>query len=59
MRSRMPFGARAAFTAVVALLTFAPAAMAVDEVNTKKLRKAVTVSGILQSRAGAAADREP
>ncbi len=47
MRSRMPFGARAVFTAVVALLTFAPAAMAVDEVNTKKLRKEVTVSGIL------------
>ena len=35
------------FTAVVALLTFAPAAMAVDEVNTKKLREDVTVNGIL------------
>ena len=47
MRFRMPFGARAAFTAVLAFLTFAPAAMAVDEVNTKKLRKDVTVNGIL------------
>ena len=47
MRFRMPFGARAAFTAVLALLTFAPAAMAVDEVNTKKLRDNVTVNGIL------------
>ena len=29
------------------LLTFAPSAMAVDEVNTKKFREAVTVNGIL------------
>ena len=49
MRFRMPFGARAAFIAVLAFLTFAPAAMAaVDEVNTKKLRQNVTVNGILQ-----------
>jgi Zn-dependent M28 family amino/carboxypeptidase len=45
----MPFGARAAFVAVLAFLTFAPAAVAaVDEVNTKKLRQNVTVNGILQ-----------
>ena len=49
MRFRMPFGARAAFVAVLAFLTFAPAATAaVDEVNTKKLRQNVTVNGILQ-----------
>ena len=48
MRFRMPFGARAAFAAVLALLTFAPAAMAVDEINTKKLREDVTVNGILE-----------
>ena len=47
MRFRMPFGARAAFVAVLAFLTFAPAAMAIDEVNTKKLRQNVTVNGIL------------
>ena len=49
MRFRMPFGARAAFVAVLAFLTFAPAAVAaVDEINTKKLRQNVTVNGILQ-----------
>jgi len=49
MRFRMPFGARAAFVAVLAFLTFAPAATAaVDEINTKKLRQNVTVNGILQ-----------
>ena len=47
MRFRMPFGARATLVAVLALLTFVPAAMAVDEVNTKKLRENVTVNGIL------------
>ena len=49
MRFRMPFGARAAFVAVLAFLTFAPAAVAaVDEINTKKLRQNVTINGILQ-----------
>ena len=38
---------RATLVAVLALLTFAPAAMAVDEVNTKKFRKDVTVNGIM------------
>jgi Zn-dependent M28 family amino/carboxypeptidase len=38
---------RATLVAVLALLTFAPAAMAVDEVNTKKFRQDVTVNGIL------------
>jgi Zn-dependent M28 family amino/carboxypeptidase len=40
--------AAAACAGVVALLTFVPAASAVDEVNTKKFRDQVTVSGILQ-----------
>jgi len=47
MRSRMPFGVRATLVAVLALFTFAPAAMAVDEVNTKKFRDSVTVNGIM------------
>ena len=38
---------RATLVAVLALLTFAPAAMAVDEVNTAKFRKDVTVNGIM------------
>jgi len=38
---------RATFVAVLGLLLFAPAAMAVDEVNTKKLRDNVTVNGIM------------
>jgi Zn-dependent M28 family amino/carboxypeptidase len=47
MRSRKPFGVRATLVAAFALLTFAPAAMAVDEIDTKKFRDDVTVSGIL------------
>ena len=58
MRSRMPFGARAVFTAVLALLTFAPAAMAVDEVNTKKLRQERHRQRDPGARACAPADRE-
>ena len=38
---------RATLVAVLALLTFAPAAMAVDEVNTSKFREDVTVGGIM------------
>jgi Zn-dependent M28 family amino/carboxypeptidase len=38
---------RATLVAVLALLTFAPAAMAVDEVDTAKFRKDVTVNGIM------------
>ena len=38
---------RATLVAVLALLTFAPSAMAVDEVNTKKFRQDVTVNGIM------------
>jgi Zn-dependent M28 family amino/carboxypeptidase len=38
---------RATFVAVLGLLMFAPTAMAVDEINTKKLRDNVTVSGIM------------
>ena len=38
---------RATFVAVLGLLLFAPAAMAVDEINTKKFRDNVTVNGIM------------
>ena len=38
---------RATLVAVLALLTFAPSALAVDEVNTKKFRQDVTVNGIM------------
>ena len=38
---------RATLVAVLALLTFAPSALAVDEVNTSKFRKDVTVGGIM------------
>jgi Zn-dependent M28 family amino/carboxypeptidase len=38
---------RATLVAVLALLTFAPAASAVDDVNTAKFRKDVTVGGIM------------
>jgi Zn-dependent M28 family amino/carboxypeptidase len=38
---------RATLVAVLTLLTFAPAAMAVDDVNTKKFRQDVTVNGIM------------
>jgi hypothetical protein len=38
----------AAVAAMVAALVLSPAASAVDEVNTKKLRKGVTTAGILQ-----------
>ncbi len=38
---------RATFVAVLGLLLFAPAAMAVDEINTKRFRDAVTVNGIM------------
>jgi Zn-dependent M28 family amino/carboxypeptidase len=38
---------RATLVAVLALLTFAPSALAVDEVNTAKFRKDVTVNGIM------------
>ena len=38
---------RATFVAVLGLLIFAPAALAVDEINTKKFRQDVTVNGIL------------
>ena len=37
MRFRMPFGARVTFVAVLAFLTFVPAAMAIDEVEHQEV----------------------
>ena len=47
MARRLPLSGLAAFTATAMLLVAAPSASAVDEVNSKKLRDAVTVGGIL------------
>jgi Zn-dependent M28 family amino/carboxypeptidase len=48
MRSRMPTALVAVLAALVGGAVLAPVASALDEVNTSKLRKAVTVNGILR-----------
>ena len=47
MGRRLPVTGLAAIAATASALVFTPAASAVDEVNTKRLREAVTVNGIL------------